>query len=394
MENSSDKLRKRIYEIIQIGSRGDIVSQIADYVIVAAIILNIVALYVGTFPLPQRVDRWIDVIEYGTLVIFIIEYGLRIWTADYQYPKSGPIEARLKYIFSFFGLVDLLSILPYFIAMMPWGMVAFRILRVFRIFRLFKINAQYDAFNIVIDVLIGKRRQIMSSVVIVLTMMLAASLLMYGLEHEAQPEVFKNAFSGLWWSVSTLLTVGYGDIYPVTTLGKIAAIVLSLLGVGLVAIPTGIISAGFVEQYTKMKPLDTMSEGKDIKFINISIEDAHPWVGLTLRQIVLPPELVVVAVIRGEQIIIPRGDTFVRPEDEMILGALEYQGEHGIHAQEFMIDDEHPWNGEYLKDLSIPNDMVIVSVIRHGRAIIPKGTTLFHPGDLVTVCVHWARTAR
>ena len=151
--------------------------------------------------------------------------------------------------------------------MLPSGMVAFRVLRVFRIFRLFKINAQYDAFNVITDVLKNKKDQIISSVCIVLIMMLASSLMMYSVEHDAQPEVFKNAFSGIWWSVSTLLTVGYGDIYPVTTLGQIMAIVMSFLGVGLVAIPTGIISAGFVEQYafqnedkTTMNSIQAMGE--------------------------------------------------------------------------------------------------------------------------------------
>ena len=378
--------RKRIFDIIQIGSREDIASRLADYVICTAIILNILSLYIGTFHMSLGMKEMLNAVEYITLAIFIVEYVLRVWTADYLYPKDGALQSRVRYIFSFFGLVDLLSILPYFIEMLPWGMVVFRILRVFRIFRLFKINTQYDAFNIVVDVIYNKRRQIMSSVIIVMTMMLAASLLMYGLEHDAQPDVFENAFSGLWWSVSALLTVGYGDIYPITTLGKVAAIVMSFLGVGLVAIPTGIISAGFVEQYTKMKPLDNISTDNDMRFITINIEESHPWVGLSLKEIVLPPELVVVALIRNERIIIPRGGTQVQSDDEMIIGALEYKDEHGITAREFMIDETHPWNGEMLKDLNIPPDTVVVSVIRYGKAMIPKATMVFHPGDMVSVC--------
>ncbi len=380
--------RKRIFDIIQIGNRDDLPSVLADYIISVAIITNIIALYVGTFELPPGLYSVIHVIEYTTLGIFIVEYALRVWTADYLFPKSDPIAARFRYIFSFFGMVDLLSILPYFIAMMPWGMVVFRILRVFRVLRLFKINARHDAFNIVVEVLAAKRRQIASSVIIVMTMMLASSLLMYGLEHDAQPEVFKNAFSGLWWSVSALLTVGYGDIYPITTLGKIAAIVLSFLGVGLVAIPTGIISAGFVEQYTKMKPIDNISTSTDLQFITISIEDTPPWVGKQLKNIMLPPELLVVAVVRGNRVLVPKGTTIICKEDELILGALEYMGEHGIMAREFLINDSHPWKGEMIRDLELPDDRVIVCIIRHGKATIPKGTTIFHSGDMVSVCEH------
>ena len=182
-------MKKRIFDIIQIGSKEDLVSALCDYIIVIAIALNLIILYVGTFDLPTDVLRVLEVVEVVTVVVFTIEYALRVWTADLLHPELGPFSARIKFIFSAFGLVDLLSILPYFLLALPSGMVAFRILRVIRIFRLFKINAQYDAFNVIIDVLNQKKEQIISSVCIVLIMMLASSLLMYSVEHEAQPEV-------------------------------------------------------------------------------------------------------------------------------------------------------------------------------------------------------------
>ena len=107
--------------------------------------------------------------------------------------------------------------------------------------------------HVITQVISGKRQQLISSVFIILVLMIASSLCMYSLEHEAQPDVFENAFSGIWWAASTLLTVGYGDIYPITTLGKVFGIFISFLGVGMVAIPTGIISAGFVDQYSSIK---------------------------------------------------------------------------------------------------------------------------------------------
>lgn len=142
---------------------------------------------------------------------------------------------------SFDGVVDILTIVPVFFLS---GFVIFRMLRVARIFHLFRLNARYDSFNVITTVLYEKRNQIISSVFIVVILMLASSLCMYSVEHDAQPEVFRNAFSGVWWSMSTLLTVGYGDIYPITTLGRLMAICIAYLGVGVVAIPTGIISAG------------------------------------------------------------------------------------------------------------------------------------------------------
>lgn len=122
-------------------------------------------------------------------------------------------------------MVDLLTIIPVFFLS---GFIIFRMLRVARIFHLFRLNAKYDSFNIITTVLYEKRNQIISSVFIVMVLMLASSMCMYSVEHNAQPDIFRNAFSGIWWSMSTLLTVGYGDIYPVTTLGRVMAICLCL----------------------------------------------------------------------------------------------------------------------------------------------------------------------
>ena len=379
-------MRKRIFDIIQIGSKEDLISAICDYVIVASIILNLLVLYVGTFRVPQDLRNFMNHVETVTVVIFVIEYILRVWTADYLYPEKTALKARLTFVFSAFGIIDLFSILPYFLLMLPSGMVAFRVLRVFRIFRLFKINAQYDAFNVIMDVLKNKKEQIISSVCIVLIMMLASSLLMYSVEHEAQPDVFENAFSGVWWSVSTLLTVGYGDIYPVTTLGQIMAIIMSFLGVGLVAIPTGIISAGFVEQYTRMKPLDEVAVGNDIHFIMISLEEKHPWVNKRIAEIQIPPEIIIVTIIRNKDIVIPNGDIVLKEGDEVVLGALEYQDDLDIQLKEFAITLDHPWRGHHIKDIEIPDYTTVVSVLRQGKSLIPKGGTLFQHGDIVTIC--------
>ena len=196
-------------------------------------------------------------LEHASVLIFCIEYALRIWTADYLYPEKTPGRARFCFLISFDGVVDLLTIIPVFFLS---GFIIFRMLRVARIFHLFRLNAKYDSFNIITTVLYEKRNQIISSVFIVMVLMLASSMCMYSVEHNAQPDIFRTAFSGIWWSMSTLLTVGYGDIYPVTTLGRVMAICIAYLGVGAVAIPTGIISAGFVEQYQRKSSLSSMKD--------------------------------------------------------------------------------------------------------------------------------------
>lgn len=123
-----------------------------------------------------------------------------------------------------------------------------------------------------------------------------------------QPEVFKNAFSGIWWSVSTLLTVGYGDIYPVTVLGKIFSIIITFLGVGMVAIPTGILSAGFVEQYSLIKKSTDYLMEKELKFIKLIITKDHNWNEKKVCELNLPRGLILAAVLRNGETLIKSGD--------------------------------------------------------------------------------------
>ena len=262
MSDSIEKKKKRIFDIIQIGNRNDVPSTLFDICIVVVIIVNLFITFFDTFDESAPYKDILDRVELITILIFTVEYVLRVWTAEYLYPKKDFWKAKLKFIFSFNGIVDLLTFFPYYLPFFfPAGVVAFRMLRVVRIFRLFRINSQYDAFNVILNVLNEKKNQLFSSLFIIFMLMVSSSLCMYSIEHNAQPEAFKNAFSGIWWSMSTLLTVGYGDIYPITTFGKFMAIVIAFLGVGMVAIPTGIISAGFVEQHNILETGEVPNKG-------------------------------------------------------------------------------------------------------------------------------------
>ena len=298
-----DNLRKRIFNIVEIGQGEDRASILFDKFIVSVIFLNLAVTLAQTFESMTPYMPVLNAIELITILIFIVEYALRVWTADYQYPEEkSKWRGRLKFILSAYGIIDLLVIVPYFLPFVfPAGAVAFRMFRVMRIFRLFKINSRYDAFNVITSVLKEKKNQLISSMCMILILMLASSLCMYGLEHEAQPDQFKNAFSGIWWSVSTLLTVGYGDIYPVTTAGKIMAIIISFLGVGMVAVPTGIISAGFVEQYTEMKVMGEPLEDSGLKYVTSRIKKDSEWIGMGIKELPLMPDMVAVMVMRGQE---------------------------------------------------------------------------------------------
>ena len=237
--------RKRTFTIIQVGNLSDFPSRAYDISLVIAVAVNIFIAIFDTVPQADPYEGIIWVIECVTVIFFAADYVLRVWTADYLYEDLSPARARLKFIFSWAGIVDLLSCLPFLVSA---GGGALRMFRVIRILRVFRIHYYADPLRVIGDVLKKKKGQLLSSIFIVLILMVASSLVMYNLEHEAQPEAFANAFSGFWWAANTLLTVGYGDIVPVTLAGKICGTLLTFLGVGIVAIPTGILSAGFMEQ--------------------------------------------------------------------------------------------------------------------------------------------------
>ena len=309
-------MKRKIFNIIQIGDKSNQLSRFFDIFITITIVSNILVLttFLQTFDELSAFTPLFHIIECVTLAIFCIEYILRCWTADYLYPHLSKARARLHFILSFDGIIDILTIIPLFFLS---GFVIFRMLRVARIFHLFRLNAKYDSFNVITTVLYEKRNQIISSVFIVVILMLASSLCMYSVEHEAQPLVFRNAFSGIWWSMSTPLTVGYGDIYPVTILGKIMAIIIAYLGVGAVAIPTGIISAGFVEQYQRNSSISSLKD-TDIKEIAEILVDQR-YAGKTVEDVEDNEQITIYLILRDGLSILPQRDTILKLKDVIII---------------------------------------------------------------------------
>ena len=380
-----NKAKRRVFHVIQIGDRRDTMSKAFDIFIVVVILLNLFVTFADTFDELQRFHRVFTAIELITIIIFTIEYILRLWTAELLYPDKSFWGAKLAFVISFYGVIDLLTFFPYYLPIVvPGGIVAFRILRVFRIFRLFKINAQYDAFNVITDVLNEKKSQLFSSICLLLMLMVASSLGMYGLEHDAGSG-FDNAFSGIWWSTSAILTVGYGDIYPVTTGGRILAIIIACLGVGIVAIPTGIISAGFVERYTKIKETMTRGEERAVRFITSTVSHGHSWCGRKLCDIILPPQLLLVVVMRGDEQIVPEGSTVIEEGDVLVLAGQHYAERQDMNLKELVIGAEHPWVGDQIRNLDISRQELIVSIERNGRMIIPNGSSEIKKDDVVLV---------
>lgn len=377
--------RKRLASIVEMGSAEDWVSRGYNILGCLMLLINVTVTILYTFDrMEQQYGGALLLIEAITIAFFAVDYVLRLLTAPAVFPDLTELRAVRKYVFSLTGIVDLLSFLPYYLPIFfPAGAAVFRIFRVVRIFRLFQINAYYSAMNVITEVLNSKKQQLVSSVFIILVLMVASSLCMYSLENAAQPEVFSNAFSGIWWAVSTLLTVGYGDIYPITIPGKIVSIFITFLGVGMVAIPTGIISAGFVDQFSRIKRLSEYAHEEDIHFIKVQLQKRDPWVGTAIKDMGLPHGIIVAMIRRGREQLVPRGDVVLKDNDILILGAGALKDDKHIDLKEIVLRKQNPWNGRLISELDISRQTIIVMVKRNGTMLIPKGNLMLLEGDHV-----------
>ena len=273
-------LKKQVFSIIQPAEKGNLASSIFDWFIMVLIFITIASIFLVTFTIPPRLAGILDQFERWAVIAFTVEYLLRIWTADLLYPQLGPWRARVKYVFSGMALIDLAAILPYYLPMLlPINLVGIRAVRLVRVLRIFKLNRYSEALSSISEVFRKKIHEILAALFFVLLLLVIASLLIYYAEHDAQPDKFPNAFSGLWWAVATLTTVGYGDIYPVTALGRLLGAVIAIMGIGMVAVPTGILSAGFVEVLEKKNHND--KNGRDEK--NAEPPNFCPYCGKKLR---------------------------------------------------------------------------------------------------------------
>lgn len=214
--------------------------RIFTFTIQSLIIISLITFSIDTLPnLSKSTKQFLGLIELFTVVLFTLEYLLRIYVSD----------KKLKFIFSFFGLVDLIAILPFYIAS-GFDLRAVRIFRLLRILKLFKYNQAINRFQRALA--IAKEELILFGFVATIMLYLAA-VGIYFFENTAQPEQFKSVFHSLWWAVTTLTTVGYGDMYPITAGGKIFTFIILTIGLGIVAIPTGLIASALSQARKEME---------------------------------------------------------------------------------------------------------------------------------------------
>ncbi len=214
------------------------------------IILNVLSIILESYKeLKNDYNHEFYYFELFSIVIFSIEYLLRLWSSDFDYKKGNYLTKKLKFITSKFGLIDLLSILPFYLPLIfPFDLRVIRVLRLFRLLRIFKLGRFSKSMKTIASVLKETRDDLVITLFVAIVLLVLSSTLMYYIESDAQPEKFESIGQAMWWSVATLTTVGYGDVYPITGIGKFLSAVIALIGIGFVALPTGIISSAFISK--------------------------------------------------------------------------------------------------------------------------------------------------
>lgn len=237
-------MRKRIFSIIEKSDGKDIVSSIYDYFMIVVIIASLVPL---AFKSENKVFFIIDKV---TVVIFIIDYLLRWITADYKFEKKG-IVSFLRYPFSFMAIIDLVSILPS-LTVINNGLKVLRVLRMIRalrVFRVFKAMRYSKSFEIIGNVLRSSKDSLIAVCALASGYIVISALIVFNVE----PDSFENFFDAVYWATVSLTTVGYGDIYPVSDIGRVITMISSVFGIAIVALPAGIITAGYMNEIDKKK---------------------------------------------------------------------------------------------------------------------------------------------
>jgi len=241
-------IRRRIYDILDPGHHQGFLSKLANCVIYSLIFLTLVVIVLESVPsICQRCSAGFRYLEVLTVAVFSIEYLLRLWCCV-ETPKYGsPIWGRLRYVVSPLSLIDLLAVVPFYLPFATANMLFLRSARFFRLFRIAKLGRYSTAFRVLGQVVYAKRAELLVSLSIVFILTVLSAIGMYYAEHEAQPAVFPDVPTSMLWAVATLTNVSHPD--PITALGKCMASAICVLGLAMLALPTGVLGAGFVEEF-------------------------------------------------------------------------------------------------------------------------------------------------
>ncbi len=286
-------MRKRVYDILEMTDTEDLVSRIFSMFIVTLISINIICIVLESIPeLNAEYQRAFFLIEIVSTAIFAIEYGLRFWTSvETAEPIKSHTRARLSYAFSPLAIIDLLAFLPSLLQLLFPG-IDLRFLRVLRLLRVFKLTRYFASFELLLSVLYEERKNLAGIFVLLMVVLTLAASALYMVEREIQPDKFGSIPQAMWWAIAALTTVGYGDVYPLSAAGQILGSLVTVVGIGMVALPSGILASAFSEQMRRKREslqlvIDDALEDGNIDHTELrSIRNLGHSLGLSDEQVV------------------------------------------------------------------------------------------------------------
>ncbi len=268
VSESHPGLRKRTYQFLHSTKSVSGLSRAFNIFIITLILLNILAMVLESVQkiheLSPKSFLWF---EYFSVAIFSVEYALRIWSCVEEPPYSRPFRGRVRFALTPLALVDLSAVLPFYLPFIHADLRAmrmFRMVRIMRVMRIAKLGRYSESLQMLVRVLRSRAEQLASGVFILLILLVVAASVMYYAEKEAQPKIFSSIPAAMWWASVTLTTVGYGDMYPVTPIGKIAGAITAMLGIGMFALPCAILGAGFMDEVEQKKTRKCPHCGKEL----------------------------------------------------------------------------------------------------------------------------------
>lgn len=241
-------LRRRIYLTLEPTEKGGILERVFELLLIAIIVLNIIAIVCESIKdFHQQYEHFFHKFEVFSVIFFTLEYACRVYSIVENKRYENPVTGRLKFMGTPMAVIDLMAFVPFYLTFLPLDLRFLRIFRLMGLFRMFKVARYMHALSMFKKVLYDRREQLVLSIIFILFILVIISTTMYYVEREAQPDKFTSIPATMWWGIATLTTVGYGDMVPITGLGRVLGGVFAITGVGLLALPAGILSSGFFE---------------------------------------------------------------------------------------------------------------------------------------------------
>lgn len=249
------RLKKRTFEILEAGEAGDPLAKTFDLFLMALILANVIVVMLQTVEsLAAQYAAFFRIFTIISFMVFSAEYVLRIWSCTSSAKFRRPVSGRVRFALTSLALVDLASILPFYLPfLIPADLRVLRLVRVFWLFRLFKADRYVGSLGLLGNVLRKRKEELFIALFVGFLLLVISSSLMYFAEHGAQPEKFSSIPEAMWWGVQTLTTLGYGDVVPITPLGQLLGGIVAVLGIGMFALPAGILGSGLVDEIREQR---------------------------------------------------------------------------------------------------------------------------------------------